>query len=416
MNQSRAAVVSWCVYDWAMSSFSIIITTFIFAAYFTSHIAPNSLIGTHLWGNAASISGLCIAVLSPVFGAIADHYRRRKIWLGCLSLIAVIGAALLWFAKPSSASIYFTLICVVIGTVGLEIATVFYNSMLPGLVAKKYIGRISGWAWGLGYAGGLICLIIALVFFVEGNVSWLDKTTAENVRICGPLVSVWFFIFAIPLFIFWKEPEHIRETIGSSLKRGLRELKHTIKTLPKQPDIFRYLIAHMIYVDGLNTIFAFGGIYAAGTFGMGIDEVIKFGIAMNVSAGFGAALFAWVDDWIGPKKTIVISLTFAAIFSIILLIVHDKSLFWLFALCLSLFFGPIQAASRSLMAHIVPPERETELFGLYALSGRVTTFIGPWLLGTATLIFASQRVGMATVLIFFVLGGILLCSVKAPQK
>lgn len=411
------AIIAWCLYDWACASFSIIVTTFIFATYFTSKVAANPIIGTYQWANAASLAGLIIAITSPIVGAIADYGGRHKRWLLFCTLLCVIPTSFLWFAYPSPQSIYFTLICVVIGTVGYEVAQVFYNAFLPSLAPKNYIGRISGWGWGSGYLGGIVALTIALIVFINPNVTWLNKETSEQVRICGPFVGLWYALFSIPIFIF--VPSFVKQSqpFAKAVRAGWNEFLSTLKKLPKEKNILLYLISHMIYADGLNTIFAFGGIYAAGTYGLSFREVLLFGITMNVSAGLGAITLSWMDDYLGSKPTVILSLIALTFIGFILLILHDKYIFWGVALAVCIFVGPVQSASRSLMVRLLVTKRSSaEMFGLYAFSGKITAFIGPWLLGSTTLLFHSQRAGMATILIFFVVGGLLLLPVHVKNE
>jgi UMF1 family MFS transporter len=416
MKINKKSLLAWCLYDWAASGFPIIVTTFIFATYFTSKVAANEIIGTYQWAMASAMAGVLVAVFSPIFGAIADYRGRPKRWLFFFTMLCVLGSALLWFAYPAEQYSYYTLFCVVLGTIGLEIALVFYNAFLPRIVPPQFLGRVSGCAWGAGYFGGIIILSIALFGFVKAEPSFLDVSTAGHVRICGPLVALWFFIFCLPLFYFLQDESKNHYPLKIAIRLGLQELWTTIKNVRAQKNIFIYLLAHLIYIDGLNTLFAFGGIYAAGTFHMSLTEVILFGIAMNVAAGIGAISLAWIDDWVGSKPTILISLFFMIIFGSIILFVNDAKWFWVSGLALSLFFGPVQAASRALMARLVDPNKSTEMFGLYAFSGRITAFIGPWLLGLTTLYFHNQRAGMATIILFFIVGGILMCYVREPKK
>lgn len=415
-NPFSGMIVAWCFYDWAAASFSIIVTTFIFATYFTTSIASNKIVGTYQWANATSLAGVIIALTSPLFGAIADHGGHHKRWLGFFTLLAVISTAFLWFAYPRLSSTYFTLACVVMGTIGLEVALVFYNAFLPHIAPKKYLGRISGWGWGAGYLGGILALTIALFVFVKGKGTWFDTDTAEQVRICGPFAAVWYLVFSLPFFIMAKDIPSGSKNLTSAVRSGWRELFNTLKKLPKEKNMLMYLIAHMIYTDGLNTLFAFGGIYAAGTYGLAFEEVLMFGITMNITAGLGAILFGWMDDLLGSKATILVSLFFLTIFGIPLLFMHDKYLFWAVALIVCIFVGPVQAASRSLMVRLIADrEMSGEMFGLYALSGKITAFIGPWLLGLMTITFDSQRVGMGTVLVFFAVGALLLLPVQVRK-
>ena len=414
---SISAIAAWCLYDWGCASFSIIVTTFIFATYFTTHIATNQIVGTYQWANATSLAGIIIAFSSPLFGAIADHGGHHKRWLGFFTVMSVMGAALLWFAYPDEHAIYFTLACVVIGTIGLEVALVFYNSFLPQLAPKTYLGRISGWGWGAGYFGGIVALSFALVFFIRTNVFHLDTHTAEQIRICGPFTALWYAFFALPLFFFVPAIAMDSKPLPRAIILGCRDLLRTLKTLVQEKNILLYLVAHMIYTDGLNTLFAFGGIYAAGTYGLSFEEVLLFGITMNITAGLGAIFLGWVDDLLGPKPTIIISLSCLVLFAIPLLLLHDKYQFWIVALFLCLFVGPVQSASRTMMVHLIAKKKmSTEMFGLYALSGKITAFLGPWLLGMLTITFQSQRAGMATILVFFGVGALLLLPVKMNDQ
>ncbi len=408
----------WCLYDWANSAFPTVITTFVFAAYFTKAIAADEITGTSEWAIAISLSGLAVAVLAPFLGAVADHGGRRKPWIAAFTLLCVIATAFLWLAEPDVSFVLLALVLMAVANFAFEMAMVFYNAMLPDLTTRDRIGRLSGWGWGLGYAGGLACLALALVALVETEtpVFGLDKDNAEHLRATGPLVAAWMVVFALPFFLW--TPDRPRRDLGpaEALKRGWASLIDTLKRVREYKDIMRYLIARMIYIDGLNTLFAFGGIYAAGSFGMDFSELIIFGIAINLTAGLGAAGFAWVDDWIGPKRTIQIAVSGLTVLGAGLVLAEGKTMFWVLALPLGIFVGPAQSASRSLMAHLAPAEIRTEMFGLYALSGKATAFIGPALLAWATVAFDSQRAGMATILVFFVVGLVLLAGVPDRRR
>ncbi len=262
--------------------------TFIFADYFTEKVAVNQILGTSQWANAVAIAGVFVALCSPVVGAIADHEGRRKPWLAGFAFLSIVSAALLWFSHASSSYVTWTLVWVAIGLIGLEVSVVFYNAMLRDIAPKNYIGRISGWGWGVGYLGGLASLVITLFVFVKGNPSWLDKGTYEHVRICGPFVAVWFALFALPLFFFTPDRPSTGLPLLTAMRLGLRELVKTLRNLKEYKEILKFLLARLFYIDGLNTIFAFGGIYAAGVFGLSFSQVIEFGIAMNIAAGLGA--------------------------------------------------------------------------------------------------------------------------------
>jgi MFS transporter, UMF1 family len=413
----RLGQFSWALFDWANSAFSAVIITFVFATYFSQGIAVDSQTGTAQWGWALAGSGIAIALLSPVLGAIADAGGRRKPWVVVFTCVTVIGCFLLWYARPDPHFVIFALVVMAIANLAFELAGVFYNAMLPELVSRDYIGRLSGWAWGLGYAGGLACLILALFAFVqtEEPLFGLDKDSFEHVRITGPLVGVWFALFSLPLFLFTPDRRSAGLPAREAIERGLAQLKRTFANIRRYRQIGLFLLARMIYTDGLNTLFAFGGIYAAGTFGMELAQVIQFGILLNVTAGLGALAFAWVDDWLGAKRTIMIALVGLLACGTAAVIVTSTLAFWIAGGLLGVFVGPTQAASRSMLARMAPPDMRTEMFGLYALTGKITAYVGPFLLGTVTYWTGSQRLGIATILAFFIIGMILLLPVKEPS-
>ena len=243
----------------------------------------------------------------------------------------------------------------------------------------------------------------------------LNFKSYEQVRIVGPFVAVWALLFSLPLFILTPDRATTNIPVRTAIFRGIKQLIDTIRRLRDYSNIFKFLLARMLYIDGLNTVFAFGGIYAAGAYNMSLDQVILFGITMHVTAGLGAILFAWLDDWIGPKVTILISLVIMTAAGMTMVLAHSLELFWVVGLFLSFCVGPIQAASRSMMIRLSPKEIITELFGLYALSGRATAFAGPWILGLVTLHYNSQRIGMSTIIVFLIAGGLMLLFVESPK-
>jgi MFS transporter, UMF1 family len=416
--KSPRELFTWCLYDWATQGFPTVITTFVFAAYFTTVVAADQIGGTTQWAYAISASALAVAVLSPLLGAIADRSGRRKPWIFGFSVVCVVGSAGLWFVQPDPAFALAALILLGIANFGFESATVFYNAMLRDLVPKQMIGRLSGWGWGAGYLGGLACLVVALFLLIypDPPLFGLDGDAYEPIRATGLLVGAWLIVFSIPFFLITPDAPHSGLSRTEAMRQGLATLIGTIRNIRNYRNIVIFLIARMTYTEGLNTLFTVGGIFAAVTFGMDFQQIMLFGIAMNVTAGLGAFAFGWIDDWIGPKRTLYIAISCMVVLGLILLMVETQLMFWIFALPLGIFFGPAQAASRSLMARIVPSHLQAEMFGLYALTGRATAFVGPAAFGTATAIFDSQRAGMATILVFFLVGMMLLIPVKAEEQ
>ena len=412
----RKAIAAWCLYDWGNSAFTTLVVTFIYSVYFTQAMVPDENLGTLYWSRAVGISAVLIGILSPILGAAADKGGRRKQYLAATTIISVAATVVIAFVAPDTPNgVMIALTAFVIANVGFELGIVFYNAFLPAIASPERIGRISGLGWGVGYIGGLACLVVALVGFAQPDVPWfgLTKDNGFHVRATNLLVAVWFAVFALPLF-FW-----VRETPipGARVSLGgvFRELGETFRNLRRFREVMLYLIAHLVYNDGLVTIWAFGAVYAGGTFDMPLSEVIVFGIALNVVAGLGAYLFGFVDDRIGGKKTILITLVALSLATILAVWAPTKTWLWVAGLLVGIFGGPNQAASRSLMARFVPARHQTEFFGLYQLSGKVTSFLGPMLLGWATITFGSQRAGIATILLFFVAGGILLSRVDETR-
>lgn len=419
MTIDRRAVAAWCLYDWANSAYNTVITTFIFAVYFTRGVAGDEVAGTAAWSRMMALAGLAIAILSPMLGAVADRSGRQKPWLGLFTALTVLFTTALWWVTPEPSSMTLALVAVGLGTVAFELANVFYNATLPTVAPPAMLGRVSGWGWGTGYFGGLACLVVALFAFVKSEAplfGLFSTADQENVRATSLLVAAWFGLFSIPLFLWVPDAPATGRPLGQAVREGLATLGRTLREARKYREIVRFLIASALYRDAINTITAFGGIYAAGTFGMSFEEIVTFAIALNVVAGLGAVGFAWIDDWIGARKTILISVLGLMASGVPLLLATEKSSFWVLALGLGLFFGPAQAAGRSMMARLSPPHMQGEMFGLYGLSGRVVGFFGPLALGWATEAFASQRAGMASIMLFFALGFVIMLGVREPER
>lgn len=410
----RRQAWAWAFYDWANSAFPTVVSTFVIAAYFTQAIAPDPATGQAQWGWMQAIAALLVAALSPLLGAVADAGGRRRLMLGLATLATAIATAVIWFAQPDPSFALYLLACVGIATIAFEIGTVFYNSMLTQVAPRERLGRVSGLAWGLGYAGGLACLAACLVLLVQPNPALfgLDRANAEHVRATALLVAFWLLVFSWPVLVALPDPPGPRPSWAQAAAAGLVELRGLLRSLPQRPGLARFLVARLFYTDGLNTLFAFGAIYAAGVFGMGFEQILLFGIAMNVAAGLGAAGFALVEDRVGSRRMVLAALAAMVVLGIPLLLTDSEAWFWALALSLGLFFGPAQAASRAFMARMAPPQETAAWFGLFALSGRVTGFLGPAVLATVTAATDSQRLGMATVLVFLAVGALILATVR----
>jgi MFS transporter, UMF1 family len=444
-----SAVKGWMFFAWAAEPFFTLITTFVFAPYFATHVAADPASGQSLWGFATAAAGLTIALLSPVLGAIADANGRRKPWIAAFGAILVIGASLMWFGSPGNIGVIpALLLAYAVATIGAEFAIVFNNSMMPTLVPPEKIGRLSGTGWATGYAGGILSLVLVLGFLAASPETGrtllgfvplfgLDPATHQGDRIVGPLTGVWFIIFALPMFFLTPDyPAKLR--LGDALHEGLTELKQTLRELPERKSMAAFLLANMVYTDGLVSLFAFGGIYAAGTFGWNTIQIGTFGIILAIAGAFGAWIGGKLDDSLGPKRVIAGAMMIL-LFAIIAILLVDKNsilfvavtppvpggglfaapaerAYLLLGCLIGAVGGPLQAASRTLLIQLAPKDRIAQYFGLFALTGKVTSFVGPLLIGMVTAVTESQKAGMATLVVFFVAGLVLLARVDASSS
>ncbi len=310
----RSAIAGWVLFDWAAQPYFTLINTFVYAPFFASAVAANPVEGQAMWGFATSAAGVAIAVLSPVLGAIADASGRRKPWIAAFGLLLVIGAALLWLGKPGAPeTVMIVLVAFVIATIGAEFATVFNNSMMPSLVPPERIGRLSGLGWAIGYVGGMVSLILMLGFLVASPETGrtligvtplfgLDAAAREGDRAAGPLTALWFIVFVIPLFLFTPDAP-ARMGMGEAVRAGFSGLKATLLEVRRHRNVLTFLIANMIYMDGLVALFALGGIYAAGVFGWTTIEIGLFGILLTITGTAGALIGGRLDDTLGSKPS-----------------------------------------------------------------------------------------------------------------
>jgi MFS transporter, UMF1 family len=411
-------MVAWAFYDWAGNAFNTVIQTFVFAAYFTQQVAAEPGPASSQWGYVIGAAGLIVALTGPMLGSIVDQRGPRKPLMAVFTLGCVTCTALLWFVEPSVEHVWLALLLVWLASLNFEYAGILYNSMLPALVDRQRLGRWSGWGWTMGYAGGLLCLMSAFGLFLSGDAALfsLDANRAEDVRAAFVFAALWFLGFSLPFFLLTPDAPRSGKSWRRSAVEGWRSLSDTVRNVRRYADLVRFLIARIFYTDGLATLFAFGGVYAAGAFDMSAQEVLLFGIALNVAAGIGAFGFSWIDDWLGSRRTILFSMINLIVWGALVLLVEDPTLFWLFGMLLGVFVGPVQAASRSYLSRAAPERLRTQMFGLYALSGKATAFMGPLLVGWVTTLADSQRVGMSVIIVYFVLGFLLMWTVPEAKE
>lgn len=436
---SKKAIFGWMAYDWAAQPFHTLLVTFIFAPYFASAVASDPVTGQAMWGYTTAIAGIILAICAPVLGAYADAIGPRKPWIMLFSVLFVIGSLPLWLAVPGMENTTLVLGIFAVGLIGVEFSQIFVNAILPELGTKDEIGRISGTGWGLGYAGGVIALFIMLLFLAENNdgvtmlgkapLFGLDAEMREGTRSVGPLTAIWYVIFMVPFFLWVPDKRPVAKT-ENAVSTALKELGQTLRTLPQNTSLFAYLGSSMFYRDALNGLYTFGGIYAVGVLGWSVVQVGIFGIVAAITG----AIFCWIGGFLdrayGPKKVIIVCI-FVLIFVCTLIIGTSRETFFsaplsetstlpdrLFMFCGALIGaagGIIQATSRTMMIFQADEKRMTEAFGLYALSGRATSFLAPGLVGLFTQLTDSQRLGILPIIVLFLIGLVLLIWVD-PKK
>ena len=379
---------------------------------------------SRVWTNAVAVTAIVVALLSPLLGAIADRGGYRKRFLLTFSATCVIATASLAFMEPGAYRL--AIVVFVIANVAFEMGSAFYDSFLPDLVPQERIGRVSGLGWGLGYVGGIFALLVALYGFVQtdsalfpiiGGTLGLTTDGGAHVRATALLVAVWFAVFTIPFLLVVPEPRVVGRApaAGNAVTEGFKQLATSLKQIRRYRQIVRLILARLIYNDGLVVIFGLGAVFAQQVYGFATDEIIIFGIVLNVAAGIGAIAFGFLDDRIGGRNTILASLAGLAAAGTLAVLGQSRTTFWVAAIVVGLLAGPNQSASRSLLGRFVPDDKEAEFYGFFAFSGKATAFLGPLLYGTLTSMAGTHRAGMSVTVVFFIIGGLLLLRVDERE-
>lgn len=449
MASARKRIWGWYFFDWASQPYSTLLLTFIFGPYF-AEIARGYYMGTGLdeeaakaaaqvyWAWGLAIASITIAVLAPILGAIADGTGRRLVWVWFFSAFYVVGSAGLWWVAPGGeGAMLFWAVCLFgIGFIGMEFATIFTNALMPSLTQADDLGAVSGSGFAFGYLGGLLALILMLLFFAEGSDSGLtllgleplfglNPEAREGTRFVGPFTAIWFLVFMIPFFLWVREPK--TEARPLHVGRAMASLRDLIRSLRYRTSLTAYLASALFYRDALNALYGFGGLYASGVLGWSIIDIGIFGIVGAVTAMVAAFIGGRMDRAYGPKPVIQVSVVVLILVCCVIVGMTRESLWGIaldpassvpdtiFFICGALIGaagGALQAASRTMMARHTTPDRATEAFGLYALSGKVASFMSPALIALATMASGSQRIGIAPLIVLFLIGLILLSFVK----
>ena len=400
------------LYDLANSAYTMIIITFVTSAYFANQIVGNPQLGAAYWQWTAGLCGIIIALTGPFIGAWADKKAKGKInFLQIFTLLCILTTCLFWFAKPNPNYILFTLIIFFISNYCYEVGTIFYNSLLKKCSDENNIGKTSGFAFALGYIGSVPILLLILYFFIlpETIPFGLDKNNFEHIRFIPLVVALWFFIFSLPMISYFKKKISYED--NNDLTPVSKKIFEIIWQ-NKFTSVGKFLLARMIYSDALIVLIAGGGVYASGVFNFNSGDLLKLAIAGNIVAFVGVLIGGYLNDKFSSKAIILFCiavLTGTVVYGS--LIAQTKSEFFYNVMVISLFIGSIQSASRVMMTKLLNKTDLGKGFGLFSFSGRVTAFAGPLMVGTLTYLY-SQRIGFLSVSFFFVLGFLLMISVK----
>ena len=443
---TKRGIFGWMMFDWAAQPFFTVVITFVFGPYFAARMAGDPVAGQFAWSLTATIAGIVIAILSPVLGSIADATGNRKRWIAFFAIVKVLALLSLWWAAPGSSVVAIGLL-VVLASIAAEFSIVFNDSQMPRLVSRDNVGTISNIAWGLGYLGGMIALFIVLLL-LAGNLATgktligldplfgLDPKAGEDARVTGPFSALWYLVFILPMFLFTPDTS-TGLPIGKAVRSGLSELGSTLGELRRRTGILRFLVARMIYQDGVNGLLILGGAFAVGMFGWETTEIGLYGIILNVVAIFGCGVASLIDRRLGSKIVVALALAMLLVatlgfvstgpgftlFGLVALPARDsgglfgtaaEKIYILYGLLVGLAFGPVQASSRSWLARSVTPEEAGRYFGIYALSGRATTFMATGLNTVLIMLSGSPRLGMASMLLFFAIGLAILAVTPYP--
>lgn len=416
----KRVVASWALWDWGSSAYSTIVVTFVFAPYLTKSVAgPDGVLGISgaTWlGISTAVAGVLIAVLAPVTGQRADAGGHRRRSLGIFSGLVILSTLGLFFVKDSPPYLWLGLVLMAAGSVFVEFAYVSYNAMLHQISTPATIGRISGLGWGAGYLGGIVVLLAAYVLFISPDVGLFGVTDAEGLRyrVLALVVAVWFGVFAIPVLV--AVPEVPPTQAGSTgFIASYKKLIDDVRTLYRTDrHVVWFLLASAVYRDGLAAVFSFGAVLAVSVYGLSASQVVIFGVAANVVAAIGAFAGGLLEDRIGPKTIILVSLGGLVVSAVVLLFASGSTFFWIFGLALCLWVGPAQASSRSFLARLSKPQQEGQLFGLYATTGRAVSFLAPSLFALFAGVFGADRMGIVGIALVLLAGAVWLAFVQPP--
>ncbi|MDH2443676.1 MFS transporter [Amnibacterium sp. CER49] len=423
-------VVAWAAWDWGGAAFNAVITTFVFTVYLTSDlfVDPALPAGSAAFRGAKAdlstrlglwlaVAGLVVAVLAPVLGQRSDATGRRRRPLAIGTAVVVVAMLAMTLVRPTPSAFLAGVLLVAVGTIAYEVATVHYNAMLPAVSTPRSIGRISAVGWAAGYLGGIVLLLLLYVTLIPQGPQLLHLPQADGlgVRLCALVCAVWAAVFAVPVLLAVPDERPAADLPRRGILSAYRKLGADVAHLWRTDrPLLGFLVASAVFRDGLTGVFTFGAVIASTVFGFGFGQVLIFGVAANVVAGASTLVSGRFDDRFGPKAVIVTALTGLVITGLAVFLARGagQGAFWICGLLLCVFVGPAQSASRSLLARLAPPQRQGELFGLYATTGRVATFLAPALFAAFTGLAGDQAYGVLGIVAVLAAGLLLLLPIR----
>ena len=407
------------MFDFANSSYTTLIMTVVYSVYFRDAVvSATDNRGDLLWGLANFLAMAVVALTAPILGAFSDYSGRRKFFLIATTLQTVVATAALYFVGPGD--VVSGIVLYVVATIGFEAGYVFYNSFLPDVSTPRTIGRVSGWAWAIGYAGGLLSLALCRPLIerpLKNAQGAIDAIAVGNRQAAFLVVAAFFLAFALPSFLWLRESKPLGRLSGlrGYVTVGFRRTAQTLRHLNRYRETGKFVLASLFFTDGITTVISFSAIYATTTFHFTSADVVILFLVLNIVAFPGSLIAGYLADRFGPKATLVASLWVWVVTILVGFAAQNRGTFYVMGCLAALGMGSTQSVARSFMAQITPPAREAEFFGFYVLAGKFASMFGPLMFGFVSEATGSQRLAVLSLLPFFLVGLALMASVNEKR-
>jgi len=395
-------VFYWTLFDFANSTFAVIVVAFVFAVYFKKVVAMDMPIADFYWSTSINISMIIVAVLSPVLGAAADYYNNKKKFLFFFTLLSVIATGMLFFVGKGM--IAEGMLLFILANIGFQAGLGFYDAFIKEISEPQNYNKVSSAGYAIGYLGSLLSL--AAVFLLQ-----------NEPRITFLVCSVLYLIFSLPIFLFIQDkktlhPENGKQHLFDFIKIGIKRTADTFKHIKEYKNLRKFLLSYFLYIDGVNTVIFFSAIYAQTTLGFTILELVIFFVIVQITALIGSYLFGYLADKFGTKKILGLTILGWVILTLAVFLSQGKTSFMIIGVFAGFFLGSSQALSRSFMSALISDDKKTEFFGFYSLFEKTSTILGPFTFGIISWLTGDQRLAILSISIFFLSGYLLLRKVR----